>query len=158
MEYAEKVLWERLYDGYKLGRIIIGVAIAVYAIILLVFIFRLIFQFRKINWKFVLVVCAFFLLTSLAGLQLGKITAAEGKDIALMETTGPIVVTGELVGFAHSASTGDDVSISRYGPIIQTAEGELLELNIQHSDQRMKIGETYTLIYLPNTKYAEIVE
>lgn len=79
-------------------------------------------------------------------------------DREYLESNEPIYIEGELIGFAD-ASSDEGGETTRYSPIIRINEtDEEITLNIVNSDKRMKIGETYEIIYLPNTKLAEIIE
>ncbi len=82
------------------------------------------------------------------------------KDYRYLESYGdPICIKGELIGFDREYYLEGGGSISRSHPIIRVNEtNEEIMLRIAHSDKRMEIGETYEIVYLPYTKFAEIIE
>ena len=79
-------------------------------------------------------------------------------DREYLKSNEPICIEGELIDFAN-ASSDEGGEVTRYSPIIRICEtDEKITLNITNSEERMKIGETYEIIYLPNTKLGEIIE
>lgn len=80
------------------------------------------------------------------------------KDYQYLETNGsPIYIEGELIGYAIERSS--EGSTSKSLPIIRVnGTNEEITLRIDYPEKRMKIGETYEIVYLPYTKFAEIIE
>ena len=79
-------------------------------------------------------------------------------DREYLKSNEPIYIAGELIDFAN-ASGDESGEVTRYSPIIRIYEtDEKITLNITNSEERMEIGETYEIIYLPNTKLGEIIE
>lgn len=80
------------------------------------------------------------------------------KDYQYLETNGsPIYIEGELIGYAIERSS--EGSTSKSLPIIRVnGTNEEITLRIDYPEKRMEIGETYEIVYLPYTKFAEIIE
>ena len=92
-------------------------------------------------------------------LILAKVEIAYIKDLEHVKNSKFCQVQGELIGYAKSFSDGDDLNVTYSWPIIkENSSNESVSLNILNSDQRLEIGKEYTVIYLPNTKLAEIVQ
>ena len=81
------------------------------------------------------------------------------KDNEYLKCSEPIYIEGELIGFADEWVDETGISSRKYSPIIRiNGTDEEITLNITNSEEKMKIGETYEILYLPNTKIAEIIE
>ena len=67
-------------------------------------------------------------------------------------------IEGELIGYSKHRYI-DDVTAHRSWPIFRDKNTQKeLSLNILNSEQKLDIGTQYTVVYLPNTKLAEIIE
>ena len=86
------------------------------------------------------------------------ITVRYAKDLKYVQQHEYLQIEGTAIGYAKSTST-DELTVHHSWPIFKDdVTQKEMSLNILNSDQRIKIGEHYTVIYLPNTKLAEIVE
>ena len=81
------------------------------------------------------------------------------KDLEYVKTGEFYQIEGEFIGYAKSVSNGDDLTVTQSWPIMkENATNKTVSLNAFNSNQNIEIGESYTIIYLPNTKLATIVQ
>ena len=81
------------------------------------------------------------------------------KDLEYVKKSEFYQIEGEFIGYAKSISNGDDLTVTQSWPIIKNSiNSETVSLNILNSDQNLEMGEHYTIIYLPNTKIAKVVQ
>lgn len=154
MEEAKIKLIERLENCINIVSILL-VLTCIFTAVILIYTFLFHSRMNKKEKTGLLIGCAVLICTCLfETFWLQPML----RDREYLKLNDPINIEGELIGFAD-ASSDDSGEVSRYSPIIRTYEtDEKITLNITNSEERMKIGETYEIIYLPNTKLGEIIE
>ncbi len=156
MEEAKRKLIKHLYECFafeSLSAIILFLCIVLLTIIAFV-------NFSKYDaYQRKLLLIVILGITIIFGILIFTIHLCR-KDYKYLESNGgPIYIEGELIGFDREYYPEGGVSISRSGPIIRiNGTNEEITLIIKGSGEKMKIGETYEIVYLPYTKFAEIIE
>ena len=81
------------------------------------------------------------------------------KDLEYVKKGDFYQIEGDFIGYAKSVSNGDELTVTQSWPIIKSSiNNETVSLNILINDQNLEMGEHYTIIYLPNTKIAKVVQ
>ncbi len=156
MEEAKNRLMEDVYQGICLGSLF--VILLFLCIVVLIIITFVCFSKFDIYGKIALPIICVGLIILLC--LLTYLVHLEYKDYEYWQSNGgPIYIEGELIGFENEYWDEAGMETHKYNPIIRiSGTNEEITLRIHHSEKRMKIGETYEIVYLPNTKNAEIIE
>lgn len=155
MELAKKSLLERFSQEFIAFSILFAFMVIVLCLIVTVYVkkYRIIRTQTKIIISIVVIILI-FLVVVLALLEIRYI-----KDLKYIKNAEIMQIEGEVVGFAKSVSNGDDLTVTQSWPIIKDSKtDQTVTLNVLNSDQKLEKGKQYTIIYLPNTKLAEIVQ
>ncbi len=153
-EQAVTRLTERINPLYQL--ICIMMIASIVAVVFMII--CIIIQWNKVS-PIVNVICiiGFVVVILLDAIFFPWIGGNVRADKILVDKSEFIVLEGKLVGFAHEVSSGR--SWYKTGPILKPSDSEdTIVLNISDAEKLMEIGSTYKVVYLPNTRYAEIIE
>lgn len=153
MEQAIAKLTREIYLTHKLLLIL---AIAVFSFAVIAFIYTLI-RWKRAHVRERVVLVGGLILLILTGPFVVPIEKDFEADRALADQGEFMVFEGEMIGFNSGHNSR---GIQYYsGPILKNSDsGETMVFTISDAQERMKIGETYKVVYFPNTGYAEIVE
>ena len=155
MDLAKQILTERFYQEFIAFSILSVLAVLVACLIIFLYITRYKRMKKGLRAFLFGAILAFLLLVA----AVGVLETRYIRDLQYVQNGDFCYVEGELIGYAKSSTSGDEVTVTRSWPIIKDdANGQTVSLNILHSEERTNVGERYAVIYLPNTKVAEIVQ
>ena len=154
MELAKKSLLAQLNQG-----LIAFCVLLVLALIILVLVVILYIRKYKLMQKWIRIATPIALAFYIAlTATIGVLAVRYAKDLKYIRHQEFLQIEGTLIGYAKSSST-DELTVHHSWPIFKDdATQKNLSLSVLNSEQRLEIGEHYVVIYLPNTKLAEIVE
>jgi len=155
MELAKKILIERFNQEFIIFTtlLILNIIVLCLAVIIYAKKCKTITKITKITVP-IFLVFLFFLTVILIVMDINYI-----KDLEYVKNGEFYQIEGEFIGYAKSVSNGDDLTVTQSWPIIkENTTNQTLSINAFNSNQNIKIGESYTIIYLPNTKLATIVQ
>lgn len=159
MHEAESRLIDRYYEELWLWIICFGVAI-ILTVIVFCLMLGTVLKSQKNNHflRTLFVFVAVLLVVSVGAGAAGTMVHLKMKDYDFVKNRKFAIVQGEVVGFAYHTSSSDGIVFHKAGPIVEDAEGQQIQLNLLHGQERVHINFEYVFVYLPNTKMAEIVE
>jgi ABC-type polysaccharide/polyol phosphate export permease len=156
MEEAKNRLIEDLYTTIHV-ELIFAILLVLCIIVLTIIAFANFSKYDAFQRRLLLIVI--FGITVLFGIFVFNIHLCY-KDYRYLESNGdPIYIEGELIDYAIKYTSEGSSEIYKSSPIIRVnGTNEEITLRIDYPEKRMKIGETYEIVYLPYTKFAEIIE
>ena len=155
MELAKKILIERFNQEFIMFTILL--ILMVIALCLTVILYAKKYKALTKGTKIAVPILLVFLIFLTSILIVTDIKYI--KDLEYVKKREFYQIEGNFIGYAKSVSNGDDLTVTQSWPIIkENATNKTVSLNAFNSNQNIKIGESYTIIYLPNTKLATIVQ
>lgn len=150
---AEERLLSRFYQEFWTF-LILGIIGCIVTILLLIY---YIVKFKKIdiNIRKALPI-AIIVMCILSGIMVSYFLEY-CLDLQYANNREFIHIKGEVIGFAGASA--DDLTVTKHTPIFLVDEtGEEISLNIQYSWNKVSLNQSYEVLYLPNTKIAEVIE
>ena len=154
MEFAKKSLLEQLNQGFIALAVLFVLMLIVFVLVVILYIRKYKLMQRWIKIAVPIVLALYIALTATTGVM----TVRYAKDLKYIRHQEYLQIEGELIGYAKRSST-DELTVHYSWPIFKDDTTQnTISLNVLNSGQRLEIGKHYAVIYLPNTKLAEIVE
>ena len=155
MELARKNLIERFNQEFIIFTILLILMVIVSCLTVILYTK----QYKTIKKETKIVVPVLFVFLIFLTYNLMVMDIKYIKDLEYVKTGEFYQIEGEFIGYAKSVSNGDDLTVTQSWPIIkENATNKTVSLNAFNSNQNIEIGASYTIIYLPNTKLATIVQ
>lgn len=150
---AESALLDRFYQEFWIFLVLliclVGITICLVGFYCI--------KYKKGTVKFKVSVAIAIVVLVVFAIFFGMFFSRYCRDYEYLKTSHPIYAQGKMIGFANTTSH-DDLTITRSWPtFLITETNEEISLSIIRSEEKVYIGEYYTVVYLPNTYIAELI-